>query len=333
MRISLILLVLVVYEASSQNVGVNIATPRSRFHVNGTSWFQGDNTPLPSSAGKGLAIGFTGEQGYIFGWDYASFTPRNIFMQHGGGNLGVGTTAPAAKLHVVSSGGRGIEVSTTGTFALAATSTGQGTAAIDGRSPYVGVQAYCTGTDINRQAIRAENLSGSQGGYAGIFVGTTWVVGTLVKNAGSFMIDHPLDPHNKFLSHSFVESPDMKNIYDGVVTTGTDSKATVILPEWFQALNKDFRYQLTVIGQFAQAIVKSEIDNNQFTIQTDKPGVKVSWQVTGIRKDAYAEQNRIQVETWKPQDQRGKYIYPAGVGKTDESKIEVLQSQIKADSN
>jgi hypothetical protein len=46
-----------------------------------------------------------------------------------------------------------------------------------------------------------------------------------------------------------------------------------------------FRYQLTVIGQFAQAIVAAEIANRSFIIKTSKPGVKVSWQVTGIRQD------------------------------------------------
>ena len=57
------------------------------------------------------------------------------------------------------------------------------------------------------------------------------------------MIDHPLDPANKYLYHSFVESPDMKNIYDGVITTDANGDATVVMPDYFEALNKDFRYQ------------------------------------------------------------------------------------------
>jgi len=73
----------------------------------------------------------------------------------------------------------------------------------------------------------------------------------------------------------------------------------VQLPDWFEALNRDFRYQLTVIGQFAQAIVASEINDHQFSIRTDKPNVKVSWQVTGIRQDAFANANRIPVEVEK----------------------------------
>jgi hypothetical protein len=140
------------------------------------------------------------------------------------------------------------------------------------------------------------------------------VTGTLTKGAGAFKIDHPLDPQNKFLYHSFVESPDMMNIYNGNIVTDASGYATVILPDWFEALNKDFRYQLTVIGDFAQAIVSQKVQNNQFTIRTDKPSVEVSWQVTGIRHDTFAEKNRIPVEENKKGDEVGKYIYPDAFG-------------------
>jgi len=135
------------------------------------------------------------------------------------------------------------------------------------------------------------------------------VAGTLSKGAGSFKIDHPLDPENKFLYHSFVESPDMMNVYNGNVTTDGHGNASVSLPNYFEALNRDFRYQLTVIGQFAQAIVSQEIEGNAFKIRTDKPNVKVSWQVTGIRRDKFAEDNRIQVEVEKTRAEKGKCLY------------------------
>lgn len=152
--------------------------------------------------------------------------------------------------------------------------------------------------------------AGAATNWAGYFNGNVHVLGTLSKTAGAFTIDHPLDPENKYLSHSFVESPDMKNIYDGTVTTDQHGEAMVALPDWFEALNRDFRYQLTVIGQFAQAIVADEINENQFTVKTDKPGVKVSWQVTGIRKDQYAEDHRIRIEEDKVPAERGKCLYP-----------------------
>ena len=162
----------------------------------------------------------------------------------------------------------------------------------------------------------------SNGGPAGAFNGDVNVSGTLTKGGGSFKIDHPLDPANKTLSHSFVESPDMMNIYNGKITTDDNGEATVLLPDYFAALNKDFRYQLTVIGQFAQAIVASEISDNRFQIKTDKPTVKVSWQVTGIRQDAWANKNRIPVEEPKPDRERGYYIHPELYDQPDEKNVE-----------
>jgi hypothetical protein len=112
----------------------------------------------------------------------------------------------------------------------------------------------------------------------------------------------------------------MMNIYNGNVTTDANGDAVVKLPDYFEALNKDFRYQLTVIGQFAQAVVSSKVKDNRFTIKTDKPNVEVSWQVTGIRKDPYAEKNRIPVEEDKGED-RGKYLHPNEWGQPETTGI------------
>ena len=72
------------------------------------------------------------------------------------------------------------------------------------------------------------------GGYAAFFDGNVDVDGNLSKAGGSFKIDHPLDPANKYLYHSFVESPDMMNIYNGNATTDAQGSAIVQLPEWFE---------------------------------------------------------------------------------------------------
>ena len=180
---------------------------------------------------------------------------------------------------------------------------------VSGSSGYVGgigVAAYSdtTGGD----GLFAENQT--EGGYAAFFLGNVDVDGTLSKAGGSFKIDDPLDPANKYLYHSFVESPDMMNIYNGNVTTDAEGNATVQMPDWFEALNRDFRYQLTVIGQFAQAYISRELENRQFSIKTDKPNVKISWQVTGIRQDAWANAHRIPVEIGKPANERGYYMHP-----------------------
>ena len=135
-------------------------------------------------------------------------------------------------------------------------------------------------------------------------------------------MDHPLDPANKLLQHAAVESPDMKNIYDGNIVTDAAGEAVVELPDYFEALNRDFRYQLTVIGQFAQAIVATKIANNRFTVHTDKPNVEVSWQVTGIRKDAWANAHRVNVEPVKTALYQGHYIHPELYGAPEEASME-----------
>jgi hypothetical protein len=151
--------------------------------------------------------------------------------------------------------------------------------------------------------------------------------GALSKGSGTFKIDHPQDPENKFLYHSFVESPDMMNVYNGNITTNAQGDAVVSLPTYFEALNKDFRYQLTVIGTFAQAIVMKEVEANQFTIKTDKPNVKVSWQVTGVRKDPFAEKNRVVPEVDKSNSEKGKYLHPEAYNLPIEKGINFEQTK------
>ncbi|MBC7777291.1 MAG: collagen-like protein [Phycisphaerae bacterium] len=181
-----------------------------------------------------------------------------------------------------------------------------------------GIRAYTT-DDAGSAAVYAENITAT--GYAGFFGGDVHVNGNFSKLGGTFKIDHPLDPANKYLYHSFVESPDMLNIYNGNTTTDANGFATVELPSYFEAENMDFKYQLTCIGQFAQAIVKEEVKGNSFVVQTDKPKVKVSWQVTGVRQDAYANAHRIVPEAEKKDYEKGKYLCPELFGARKEDGI------------
>ncbi|MFZ2003032.1 MAG: hypothetical protein WA239_23110 [Candidatus Sulfotelmatobacter sp.] len=156
----------------------------------------------------------------------------------------------------------------------------------------------------------------------GFYAGNLTVTGKLTKGSGSFKIDHPLDPANKYLSHSFVESPDMMNIYNGVVVLDAKGEASVNLPEYFQALNSDFRYQLTPIGAPGPNLyIAEEISGNHFKVAGGKPGAKVSWQVTGVRQDAYAKAHRIKVEEDKPAQERGHYLHPELFGATEKEAI------------
>jgi hypothetical protein len=172
--------------------------------------------------------------------------------------------------------------------------------------------------------------------YAAVLNGKVKITGNLEKAGGSFKIDHPLDPANKYLCHSFVESPDMKNVYDGVVVLDRKGKAEIELPDWFGALNQDFRYQLTAIGapgpnlyiaeEISDTTTSNKSNNNSrhFKIAGGASGMKVSWQVTGIRKDPWANANRIQVEEDKPDKERGYYLYPDLYGQPEEKGISHL---------
>jgi hypothetical protein len=113
----------------------------------------------------------------------------------------------------------------------------------------------------------------------------------------------------------------MKNIYDGVVALDASGEAVVTMPEWFGALNRDFRYQLTCIGGFAPVYIAEEVANNQFKISGGKPGMKVSWQVTGTRQDVWANAHRIPVEEAKRVDERGTYLHPELYGAPETSAV------------
>ena len=105
--------------------------------------------------------------------------------------------------------------------------------------------------------------------------------------------------------------------------TDAQGEATVEVPKCFQALNIDFRYQLTVIAQFARAAVAEEIRDNRFTIKTDQPHVKVCWQVTGNRRDAYAKASPFRVEQDKPANERALYLAPELFGAGQEKAIQL----------
>lgn len=183
-----------------------------------------------------------------------------------------------------------------------------------------GVEGSTWRGDINSPAIRGicrrPDYSVNFNGYAGVFIGKVYVAGELQKGGGGFKIDHPLDPANTYLNHSFVESDVRKNVYDGTAVLDDDGAATVVLPPWFERLNRDVRYQLTAIGAPAPELhIADELADNQFRIAGGRAGLKVCWQVTGIRQDAWAQAFPLVVEEAKPADVCGAYLHP---GLTDD---------------
>jgi hypothetical protein len=158
-------------------------------------------------------------------------------------------------------------------------------------------------------------------GLAGYFQGNVIVTGALLKPGGGFRIDHPLDGAGKYLSHSFVESPDMKNLYDGVVRLDASGQAEVALPAWFGALNSDVRYQLCCLGGHAPVYIAETLRDNRFTIAGGQPEMVVCWQVTGIRHDRWASAHRVPVEQDKPAAERGRYLHPELYGESEEKGL------------
>jgi hypothetical protein len=143
--------------------------------------------------------------------------------------------------------------------------------------------AYSNSAAFNGQATTASNQTR---------------VGALSKASGTFTIDHPLDPQGKILNHYFIEGPEMRNIYDGEVKLDASGRATVSLPDYFDALNRGPRIQLTGVGS-SDVYVAQEVVGNQFTIG-GKAGTKVYWQVTGERKDVSAEATRRMMPVEQP---------------------------------
>jgi hypothetical protein len=203
-----------------------------------------------------------------------------------------------------------------GVYGDSASSNGVGVAGLADNTAGAGGAFY---NDSTGDALFVYNQSG---GYAAFLEGNVDVDGNLSKAGGSFKIDHPLDPANKYLYHSFVESPDMKNIYDGVATLNTNGEATIEMPDWFGVLNRDFRYQLTCIGGFAPVYIAEELANNQFKIGGGRAGMRISWQITGIRQDAWANAHRIPVEQEKEAKLKGFYLHPELYGAPTEKQIQ-----------
>jgi hypothetical protein len=275
-------------------VGIGLSNPSSQLHVQGnaTSVVRAENATTLSSAAAVLgAITSTSPGGFSAGVRGTNAglagSGVGVFGSHAGGGFGV---------YGIAQGTNGI-----GLYGVANSTGGYGVFGTSSASNGVG-------------------LYGSAGGasaWAGFFAGRVNVTGAFSAASKAFRIDHPLDPANKELWHSCVESPDMMTIYNGVTTTDERGYATVSLPAYFEALNTDYRYQLTVIDEadseeWTLAKVARPVQGNAFVIRTSSPSTKVSWQVTGIRNDAFARSNRIVPEQDK--EVKGTYLNPQAFG-------------------
>ncbi len=235
-----------------------------------------------------------------------------VVIQDGSGNVGIGeTTNPTYKLDVLHGGATGIRSRSSSTFSVIDIDASNGDAAL--RFQRAGVGQWNTRNNPATDDYQIFELgSGGERMRIDNTTGKVWVNGDFTAlGVKAFTMDYPLDPTNKILMHAAVESNEVLNSYSGNVVTDASGKATISLPDYFEAINKDFRYQLTVVGgAFAQAMVSKEISNNKFEIATNQPNVKVSWEVKGIRNDARMKMNPFTAVQEKSAAQKGKYLDP-----------------------
>ncbi|MBN2564836.1 MAG: hypothetical protein JXB46_03915 [Candidatus Eisenbacteria bacterium] len=299
------------------NVGIGTASPQHDLHIESS-----EEVPVR------------------FASDYSYYYPRVLEVEYTGtisdaaaisGNGGVGQGGffygGTIGLEAASAGVTGWHIGVLGRAVCShespSSALGVYGSARDARQNY-GVFGEALSWDVGDTCIAVYGTAWSGAGtnYAGYFAGDVGVCGNLSKGTGSFKIDHPLDPEHKYLYHSFVESPDMMNIYNGNVILESNGSAWVELPDWFEALNRDFRYQLTAIGAPGPNLyVADTISGNRFRVAGGEPGMTVSWQVTGVRHDPLAEARRIPVEEDKAPAEVGKYMYPEVYGEPRESGI------------
>jgi hypothetical protein len=284
----------------------------SGFQPNGPFGVWGDSGESGPGTGTGVIGSSAGGSG-VAGFSLArSHSAAGVFG--GGPHVGVAgavngaITAPLVSTGVYGTGSNGKGLGGVGVYGESDTNNGvvgfsNESSGVFGISPEIGVM-------------------GLGGWIAGYFFGAVHITGDLFKAGGGFRIDHPLDPANKYLQHSFVESPQRKNVYDGISTCGPGGEVIVELPHWFDTLNSDCCYQLTPIGRAAPNLfIAAEVKDNRFKIGGGSAGLKVSWQITGIRQDAWAKAHRLVPEEDKTGPDRGRYLHPEEHGQSREHAI------------
>lgn len=294
------------------------------------------NTIGPGLGVYGISYGDIGSG--VYGWAYSStgvnfgvFGKSNSLQGYAGyfdgrgyfsGNAGFGTLAPA---YPIDADGSGMYV-IRGTDA----SSSNGAAAIFGHATSttavtIGVEGDCESTAGRGVFGAARAGTGASIGVYGYSAagGASYGVysngNTGASGIKSFRIDHPLDPKNAYLLHYSAEGPEPQNIYNGVAALDGNGQVWVQLPDYFEEINKDYRYQLTALDAAMPDLhVAARIQHNQFLIAGGKPGLEVSWEVKGVRNDRWVQKHGAPSVTIKPEGERGKYQRPELYGQPPE---------------
>jgi hypothetical protein len=303
--------------------GQNSSTNGKGFGVYGSQAGSGTGVVGSSPSGRGVwgntanGIGVLGNHAGTSASDSPGVQGQSA-AGNGTGVEGIATNSSLAK------GVRGVSDSGYGGYFVA---PGQGGYGVYSFGSDVGVFASSSqsGTGVSAASTGGTAVSGtSSTGYAGYFTGKVAITGGCTGCTGPsvLQIDDPLDPAHKYLNHSSVASSQQLDVYSGNVTTNAKGFAIVTMPRWFQALNRSFRYQLTIVGSRGwNARVVKPMANNRFTIQSDRSHVQVSWEVSAVRHDRYAEAHSTRVIVSKPKADQGKYVHPELYGKPRSAAI------------
>lgn len=176
--------------------------------------------------------------------------------------------------------------------------------------------------------VASAGLIASDGGQAGNVA--IHAFGEIVGSSKSFMIDHPIDPANKFLKHFSIESDEALLIYRGQAELDEQGRAIVQLKDYQNAIIKNVTYNLTAIGSPTVFYIERELDDQgQFIIAGNKLGAKVNWTIYAQRDDAYftTYPSKQIIEIEKPDEYKGMYIHPEAHGKSMEHAMDKSDNQ------
>ena len=167
----------------------------------------------------------------------------------------------------------------------------------------------------------------TDGNWAGFFEGSAEITGATFSSAFVVLVDNPIAPAERFYRQALVGSFEQLSIISGNAVAGANGRVTVKVPTLFARFHTDVRYQLTALGP-AQIYVAKELDaKGRFTVASDVPGVRISWQLTGVRSDPAALKRPLRVDAAKPAHLRGRYVQPALYGQPRSKSLLALRNE------
>jgi hypothetical protein len=277
-----------------------------------------------SASGYGV-YGETTASGLVAGVLGVANAAPNGWGVYGGGYTGVYGSGAVNGVHGVTNDGYGVHgesFSSAGVFGFGRTGVrgegvqGQG---VYGSSNGIGVLGEGTATG-------AVGIYGT-GNWtttrnAGYFEGDVTVSGILYTPNALLQLDHPEAPARRWYRQALVGSFEQVSVIGGNAVTGANGRVSVKVASLFARHHTDIRYQVTPIGEYQQVYIAAKLDGGgRFTIAADRPGLEVSWQLTGVRTDPAAQAQPLHVVARKPRRYQGRYLQPDLFGESRKQSL------------